>query len=33
MVLKSSFCDTMGIKKENICHILWTTGGRYLPEE
>ena len=33
MVLKSSFCDTMKIKKENICHILWTTGGRYLPEE
>ena len=32
-VLKTGFCEKMGIKKENICHILWTTGGRYLPEE
>ena len=33
MVLQSGFCEKTGIKKENICHILWTTGGRYLPEE
>lgn len=33
MVLESGFCERNGIKKENICHILWTTGGRYLPEE
>ena len=33
MVLKSGFCENAGIKRENICHILWTTGGRYLPEE
>ena len=32
MVLKSGFCEARGIKKENIRHILWTTGGRYLPE-
>ncbi|MBE6384676.1 MAG: D-serine ammonia-lyase [Lentisphaerae bacterium] len=33
MVLKTAFCRQQGIKEENICHILWTTGGRYLPEE
>jgi D-serine dehydratase len=33
MVLESGFCEAQGIKKENIRHILWTTGGRYLPEE
>ena len=33
MVLNTDFCEKQGIKKENICHILWTTGGRYLPEE
>ena len=33
MVLATEFCEKAGLKKENICHILWTTGGRYLPEE
>ncbi len=32
-LLQSGFCEAQGIKKENIRHILWTTGGRYLPEE
>ena len=33
MVLTSSgFAEKQGIKPENITHILWTTGGRYLPE-
>ena len=32
-VLKSGFCEKHNISPENITHILWTTGGRYLPEE
>ena len=32
-VLKSGFCEKHNIAPENITHILWTTGGRYLPEE
>ena len=32
-VLKSGFCEKYNIFPENITHILWTTGGRYLPEE
>ena len=31
-VLKSGFCEQHNIVPENITHILWTTGGRYLPE-
>lgn len=31
-VLKSGFCEKHNISPENITHILWTTGGRYLPE-
>ena len=32
MVLKSDFCATRNLDPENLVHILWTTGGRYLPE-
>jgi D-serine dehydratase len=32
-VLKSGFCEQYNIAPGNITHILWTTGGRYLPEE
>ena len=32
MVLKSDFCADRKLQTENIVHILWTTGGRYLPE-
>ena len=32
MVLTSDYCDSFGLKPANILHILWTTGGRYLPE-
>lgn len=32
MIMESGFCQLKGVKAENICHILWTTGGRYLPE-
>ena len=32
MVLESDFCAVRKLKPENIVHILWTTGGRYLPE-
>ena len=31
-VLKSGFCEKYNISPENITHVLWTTGGRYLPE-
>ena len=31
-VIKSGFCEKYNISPENITHILWTTGGRYLPE-
>lgn len=31
-VIKSGFCEKHNISPENITHILWTTGGRYLPE-
>ena len=31
-VMKSGFCEKYNISPENITHILWTTGGRYLPE-
>lgn len=32
MVLNSDYCETFGLNPANILHILWTTGGRYLPE-
>ena len=32
MVLDSDYCRARGLKPDNILHILWTTGGRYLPE-
>ena len=32
-VMKSGFCEKYNISPENITHILWTTGGRYLPEK
>lgn len=32
MVLNSGYCTFHGLDPENILHILWTTGGRYLPE-
>ena len=32
-VLKTAFCEKHGIVPGNITHILWTTGGRYLPEQ
>ena len=32
MVLDSDYCRTHRLDPENITHILWTTGGRYLPE-
>ena len=31
-VLNSDFLRIHALKPENIVHILWTTGGRYLPE-
>ena len=31
-VLKTDFCQRRNIAPENVLHILWTTGGRYLPE-
>lgn len=31
-VLRSDYCRQHGILPENVLHILWTTGGRYLPE-
>ena len=33
MVLDSDYCHHYGLAPENIIHILWTTGGRYLPEQ
>ena len=32
MVLDSDYCHHYGLVPKNIIHILWTTGGRYLPE-
>ena len=32
MVLDSDYCSTHNIMPGNVLHILWTTGGRYLPE-
>ena len=32
MVLNSGYCTSRGLDPKNILHILWTTGGRYLPE-
>ena len=32
MVLDSGYCTRHEIAHENIIHVLWTTGGRYLPE-
>ena len=32
MVLASDYCEAFGLNPANIMHILWTTGGRYLPE-
>ena len=32
MVLDSDYCRVHGLGPDNILHILWTTGGRYLPE-
>ena len=32
-VIKSGFCEKYNISPESITHIIWTTGGRYLPEK
>jgi len=32
MVTGSDYCRKNGIEADNVTHILWTTGGRYLPE-
>ncbi len=32
MLLESGYCEKHGIARENAIHLLWTTGGRYLPE-
>jgi len=32
MVLDSNFCAERGIKPAKVRHLLWTTGGRYLPD-
>ncbi|MCQ2396078.1 MAG: D-serine ammonia-lyase [Lentisphaeria bacterium] len=32
MVCESDYCSNHGIAPENVTHILWTTGGRYLPD-
>ena len=32
MVLESTFCADHGINPANVRHLLWTTGGRYLPD-
>lgn len=32
MVLNSDYCREQGLDPANVLHILWTTGGRYLPE-
>ena len=32
MVLDSDYCKDHSLDPGNILHILWTTGGRYLPE-
>ena len=32
ILANSTFLAGHGIAAENITHILWTTGGRYLPE-
>ena len=32
MVLNSDFCSVHGLDPKNVLHILWTTGGRYLPD-
>jgi D-serine dehydratase len=28
-----AFLERNGIKPENITHVLWTTGGRFVPDE
>ena len=33
MVLNSDYCRKHDLAPANIRHILWTTGGRYLPED
>lgn len=32
MVMASDYCAKKGIAPDDVLHILWTTGGRYLPE-
>lgn len=32
MVLRSDYCRIHQLDPESVLHILWTTGGRYLPE-
>ncbi|MBO4647975.1 MAG: D-serine ammonia-lyase [Lentisphaeria bacterium] len=32
MVLNSDYCSSRGLDPVNVLHLLWTTGGRYLPE-
>ena len=32
MVLNSDYCSSRGLDPANVLHLLWTTGGRYLPE-
>lgn len=32
MILNSDYCRKHALDPENVLHILWTTGGRYLPE-
>ena len=31
-VLTSDYCRSRGVDSDRILHLLWTTGGRYLPE-
>lgn len=31
-VLASDYCRTNGLDPKQVLHLLWTTGGRYLPE-
>lgn len=31
MIMNTAYCRDNGIRPENVTHLLWTTGGRYLP--
>lgn len=32
MILESNYCSDHGIDPDKVTHLLWTTGGRYLPD-